>query len=220
MHLPTALGSAGMVFAVFWIGRLIFGRDEKGEQATPWRGLLIGGVAAGADGGFHRPNDSGTYRIQQDHPHALASHPMSGTALVGMERTQMAVGRAGGGMRGDIALHLYGGPLCAYTFSRIRTEFSVSSWCCRLGESPGPRFPWVATFVGAAALVAAPLLIYFALHPEHFFLHSKHLWVFDPVLSQGDPFGSFSDQCVGSSCGTGRSGRPGLAEQLRWVGQC
>ena len=45
MHLPTALGSAGMVFAVFWMGRLLFGRDEEGEQATPWRGLLIGALA-------------------------------------------------------------------------------------------------------------------------------------------------------------------------------
>ena len=47
MHFPTALGSAGMVLAVFWMGRLLFGRDEEGEQATPWRGLLIGGVGAG-----------------------------------------------------------------------------------------------------------------------------------------------------------------------------
>ena len=137
MHLPTALGSAGMVFAVFWMGRLLFGRDEKGEQATPWRGLLIGGVAAGLMAVSIGQTVVGRTGIQQDHPHALASHPMSWTALVGMERTQMAVGRAGGSMRGDIALHLYGGPLCAYTFSRIRTEFSVSSCCCRLGESPG-----------------------------------------------------------------------------------
>ena len=47
MHFPTALGSAGMVFAAFWLGRLLFGRDEEGEQATPWRGLLVGGVGAG-----------------------------------------------------------------------------------------------------------------------------------------------------------------------------
>ena len=47
MHLPTALGSAGMVFAAFWMGRLLFGRDEEGEQATPWRGLFVGGVGAG-----------------------------------------------------------------------------------------------------------------------------------------------------------------------------
>ena len=47
MHLPTALGSAGMVFATFWVGRLFFGRDEESVRDTTWRGLLIGGVAAG-----------------------------------------------------------------------------------------------------------------------------------------------------------------------------
>ena len=32
MHLPTALGSAGLVFAVFWLGRLLFGRDDGGGR--------------------------------------------------------------------------------------------------------------------------------------------------------------------------------------------
>ena len=46
MQLPTALGSAGMVFVAFWLGWLLFGRDLCG-RTTPWRGLLVGGVAAG-----------------------------------------------------------------------------------------------------------------------------------------------------------------------------
>ena len=41
-HLPTALASAGTVFVVFWLGRLLFGRDESG-QATPWRCLAFDG---------------------------------------------------------------------------------------------------------------------------------------------------------------------------------
>ena len=45
-RLPTALASAGTVFVVFWLGRLLFGQDESGQE-TPWRGLLIGGVGAG-----------------------------------------------------------------------------------------------------------------------------------------------------------------------------
>ena len=46
MHLPTAVGSAGLVFAVFWLGRLLYSRDEHGKQ-TSWRGMLIGGAGAG-----------------------------------------------------------------------------------------------------------------------------------------------------------------------------
>ena len=72
----------------------------------------------------------------------------------------------------------YGGPLlCLYCFLAYGLSFlfplGAVAW-----ERVRAEIPWVATFVGAAALVAAPLLIYFALHPEHFFLHSKHLWVF------------------------------------------
>ena len=48
---------------------------------------------------------------------------------------------------------------------------------------------WAALFAGVAALVAAPLLAHFALHPEHLFLRSKHLWVLDPAVSQGNPLG-------------------------------
>ena len=45
-HLPTAVASVFTVFAVFWLGRLLFERDVNG-QPTPWRGLMIGGVGAG-----------------------------------------------------------------------------------------------------------------------------------------------------------------------------
>ena len=53
------------------------------------------------------------------------------------------------------------------------------------------ELPWAGAFLGVAGLVAAPLLVYFALHPEDFFLRSQHLWVFDPVRSQGNPLGAF-----------------------------
>ena len=46
IRLPTALASAGTVFVVFWLGRLLFGRNGGG-RATPWRGLFIGAVGAG-----------------------------------------------------------------------------------------------------------------------------------------------------------------------------
>lgn len=47
IRLPTALASAGAVFVVFWLGRTLFGRNEESGQATPWRGLIVGGVGAG-----------------------------------------------------------------------------------------------------------------------------------------------------------------------------
>ena len=47
IRLPTALASGCTVFAVFWLGRLLFGRDGDSGRATPWRGLLVGGIGAG-----------------------------------------------------------------------------------------------------------------------------------------------------------------------------
>ena len=49
--------------------------------------------------------------------------------------------------------------------------------------------PWIVVFLGVAGLVAAPILVYFALHPEHFVSRSRPLWLFDPSNSQGDPLG-------------------------------
>ena len=48
------------------------------------------------------------------------------------------------------------------------------------------ELPWIGTFAGVAALVAAPLLIYFALHPEHLIFRSGSLSVFQPDQSRGD----------------------------------
>jgi len=47
VRLPTALISAGTVFVLFWLGWILFGRDEHSRRPTPWRGLLIGGTGAG-----------------------------------------------------------------------------------------------------------------------------------------------------------------------------
>ena len=67
IHLPTALGSAGTVFAVFWIGSdCSLGEMKKSVQATPWRGLLIGGVAAGLMAVSLGQTILGRTAIQQD----------------------------------------------------------------------------------------------------------------------------------------------------------
>ena len=63
IHLPTALGSAGMVFATFWIGRLFFGRDEKKRTGYSVARVVSRGCWGGFDGSFHRPSDLGAYSI-------------------------------------------------------------------------------------------------------------------------------------------------------------
>ena len=38
------------------------------------------------------------------------------------------------------------------------------------------ELPWAGVFLGVAGLVAAPILIHFALHPEHFFVRIEAVW--------------------------------------------
>ena len=190
IHLPTALGSAGMVFATFWIGRLFFGRDEESGRATQWRGLLVGGVGAGL-----MAVSIGQVILGRTAYNKLTHMPVLLTLCLGLlwwgwkERSWWRVIMAGAcaGLlpytyppaRFVPFLFLFFGlsflfPLSAATRARVRAEL-----------------PWAGAFLGAAGLVAAPLLVYFALHPAHFFLRSQNLWVFDPVRSQGNPLGTF-----------------------------
>ena len=52
------------------------------------------------------------------------------------------------------------------------------------GKKMRIELPWASLFVGAAALSAAPILIYFALHPDHLLLRSSQLWLFDQSVVQ------------------------------------
>lgn len=45
LRLPTALASASTVIVLFWLGQMLFGRDENGRKAR-WRGLIVGGAAS------------------------------------------------------------------------------------------------------------------------------------------------------------------------------
>lgn len=227
LRLPSALAGAGTVFALLWLGLLLFGRDEEG-RATPWRGLLIGGIGAGLmavslgqtiigrtafranflplllclcfallwekwstpgrlpPAGSNAP--AGKQRLRRGE--GLWRFALAGTCVGLMPYTYIAArfvpflliffglscllpwGRSEAGEKnrhGDILF-----PRFSNIFSRMRPELLAGS-----------------VFLGAAALVAAPILVYFFLHPEDFFGRSSQISVFAPSISQGDPLGTF-----------------------------
>ena len=195
IRLPTALASAGAVFATFWLGRSLFGEDESG-RATPWRGLLVGGVGA-----------------------ALLAFSL-GYTVIGRtvfrgnflplllclcfaflwEGWKPRVHR--GGTWWQIALAGVCLGLIPYTYIASRfvpvlflffglsylLPFRADKW-----QGVRAELPRLGLFLGVTALVAAPILLYFALHPDHFFLRSRHLWVLDPDRSQGEPLWTVLD---------------------------
>lgn len=177
-HLPPALASAGAVFAVFWLGMLLFGRDEHGGRPKPWRGLTVAGVGAGlmaasmgqtflARGGF-RANFL---------PLFLA------LSLALLWRSWGHTGRRNSSWWG-LALAGACAGLLLYTYIPARFApflFLLFGLSFLIPFGPAARakvmteWPKAGIFVAAAGLVAAPILTYFILHPDDFFFRSREI---------------------------------------------
>ena len=205
VRLPTALASAGTVYVVFWLGRLLFGKDESG-RSTPWRGLLVGGVSAGLLAVSIGQTIIGRTAWRANFLPLLLSLCFALLWWGWQQRSWQRVALAGvcAGLlpytyipaRFAPFLFLFFGlsfllPFRSVTRKRMRVEL-----------------PWVGIFLGVAALVAAPLFVHFALHPEHFFIRSSQLWVFDTARSQGDPLAAFLGNVWGHLSTFGFRGDP------------
>ena len=208
MRLPTALGSAAMVFALFWMGRLLFGRDEGG-QATPWRGLLIGGAGAGLMAVSMSQTIIGRTSYSKITHMPLLLVLCISLLWWGWDGSRNRPPSDGVNADGKqswwrVALAGVCAGLLPYTYIPARFTpflfflFGISfllPWggLSDRGEMSGeqsrlPRrallaarlrlaLPRVVLFAGVAGLVAAPILIHFALHPEHFLMRSSAVWL-------------------------------------------
>ncbi len=177
VRLPAALASTGTVVAVFWLGNILFGRDESG-RSTPWRGLLIGGVSAGLLAVSIAQTVLGRTAFRGNFLPLLLCLCLALLWRGWRERSRWEVVVAG---------------VCAgllpYTYTPSRFVpflflFFGLSFLLPPGiftrERARAHLPWAGLFLGVAALVAAPILIHFAVHPEHFFMRSNQLLVLRP----------------------------------------
>lgn len=222
LRLPSTLAGAGTVFVLLWLGMLLFGRDEDG-RATPWHGLLVGGIGAGlmavslgqtiigrtafranflplllclcfallwkgwfgpkrfSSDGLTAPAEK--QRLRRDA--SLWRFVIAGSCVGLMPYTYIAArfvpfllfffglscllpcGRSAGGKGSRNGGALF--PGFSHLLSHLRPKLLSGS-----------------VFLGAAALVAAPILVYFVLHPEDFFGRSNQISVFAPSISKGD----------------------------------
>ena len=205
MHLPTAVGSAGLVFVVFWLGLLLFGKDEYG-QPTPWRGLLIGGVGAGL-----LAVSLGQTIIGRTSFNNVAHMPLLLSLCMALLWWGWRHESFGGRIWWRIVLAGVCAGLLGYTYMPARLTpilfllFGLSflhpltyshdgkdrdgkfGLFSRLSSLWRAELPHIGLFVGVAGLVATPLLVHFALHPDHLFWRSNQLWVLDTDRGQGDP---------------------------------
>ena len=237
MRLPTALASAGTVFLVFWLGQLLFGRDECGRP-TPWRGLMVGGVAAGLMAVSIGQMIIGRVALRPNFLSLLLSlslallwwgwpRPVQSSGSNGAPTVPASDGQNEGPKQLSswwrIALAGVCAGLLPYTYIAARfTPFLFLLFGLSLlpgrgereskrkrsgGESGRHRFPhldlslwsgglignanWIGIFVGVTAVVAAPILIHFALNPEDFSPRSGVHWIFHPDYSNGEPLRAF-----------------------------
>ena len=220
-HLPTALGSAGMVFVLFWLGKILFERDESG-RATPWRGIWVGGVGAGLLAVSLSQTIIGRTGYNKTTHMPLLLCLCLGLLWEGWrERSWWRIALAGlcAGLlpytyipaRFVPFLFLFFALSFAQRFRRNpdsddegakqhkhdsqKSGFEVDRERGEKSPSLSARLqaalPQAVVFGSVAGLVAAPLLIHFALHPDHFFLRSDQVWVFDASRSQGAPLKLF-----------------------------
>ena len=208
IYLPAALASAGTVLSVFWLGQLLFDRDENG-RSTSWRALTIGGVAAG----LLAVSLSQTF---------LGRAGVRGNLLPFFLSLCIALLWSGWRMQSWWRIALSGAfaGLLPYTYipARLvpflflffglsflpslimrcfggdeRGEIGISHWLPTILSSLKAELQMIGIFLGCAGLVAAPILLHFAFHPEHFFMRSDLVSVFHTNVSQGDPLRSLLD---------------------------
>ena len=193
LRLPAALASASAVFAVFWLGTLLFGREGENGTATPWRGLLAGGAGAGLLSVSLGQTIIGRTAFRGNFLPFLLSLCMALLWWGWRQRDRYNEKWWRVALAGACA------GLLPYTYIPARfTPFlflffglSFLPYLCSAAKTRArSEMLNVGIFLGVAGLVAAPILIYFALNPEHFFLRSSKLSVFHPDRSQGDPLES------------------------------
>ena len=193
LRLPTALASAGTVFVVFWLGRLLFGRDETGRP-TAWRGICIGGVGSCLMAVSIGQTVLGRTVFRANHLVLLLSLCLALLWWGWRERSWWAVALAGV-CAGLVQYTYIPARFTPFLFLAFGLTFFIPR---RWADSGSVRreIPWIINFGGVALLVAAPIFVYFALHPEHFFLRSSSLSVLQPEINRGNPLGTLLESVV------------------------
>ena len=91
-----------------------------------------------------------------------------------------------------------------------RAKNAILPYSSRLYSLIKSELSWAGIFLGVTALVAAPILVYFTLHPEDFIFRSSQLSVFQPSSSQGDPLGALLENVWAHILALGYRGDPNL----------
>ena len=196
IRVPTALASGCTIFAVFWLGRLLFGRDGDSGRATPWRGLLVGGVGAGLLAVSLAQTVIGRTTFRVNFLPLLLTLCLA-LLWEGWRRRNWRRVALAGACAGLLAYTYIAARFTPFLFLLFGLSFLVpwgrsepegaisgngflSHRFSSLKSRLWAELPLASVFVGVTSVVAAPILVYFVLHPNYFFLRSSQVSVFQP----------------------------------------
>ncbi len=205
IYLPTALASAGTVFAAFWLGHVLFDRDEVG-RATPWRALTVGGVAAGLLAVSLSQTFIGRAGVRASYLPLFLSLCFAFLWSGWRQRSWWRIALAGA-CAGLLPYTYIPARLVPFLFFFFGLSFlpsliknrgkeeeckkrENSSFFSKIPSALFDDLKMCGIFLGCAVLVAAPILLHFAIYPDHFFMRSDLVSVFSSHISQGNPVGT------------------------------
>lgn len=178
IRLPTAIGSSLTIFVVFLLGRMLYGRDDDGNP-TPWRGLLIGGVGAGLLAVSINQTIIGRMAFRANYLPLMLSLTVAFLWWGWKRRILWKIALAG--LFAGLLLYTYVAaritPLFFACLGLSSLSYLVSDESAVAGQQKRishllsrlqADLPSILIFAGTAILVAAPLVFYFALHPQDF----------------------------------------------------
>lgn len=191
IRLPTALASTGAVFVVFWLGLALFRRDEESATGTlPGHGLFVGGVGAGLLAVSLSQTIIGRTAMRGNFLPLLI--PLCLVLLWEGYRQRSWLQIALAGVCAGLLPYTY----IAARFTLLLFLFFGLSFLVSSGSVTRMRvrvdllkrnLPMIGIFLGVSGLVAAPILIHFALHPDSFFDRSSQVSILNSPLRQGNP---------------------------------
>ena len=196
IRVPTALAGGCTIFAVFWLGRLLFGRDGNSGRATPWRGLLVGGVGAGLLAVSLAQTVIGRTSFRVNFLPLMLTLCLC-LLWEGWSRRSWPRVALAGAFAGLLAYTYIAARFTPFLFLFLGLSFLVpwdkseaeggisgsgflSLRFSSLNSRLRAELPLASIFVGVSGILAAPILVYFVLHPTLFFLRSSQVTVFQP----------------------------------------
>jgi 4-amino-4-deoxy-L-arabinose transferase-like glycosyltransferase len=207
VRLPTALASVGTILAVFYLGLVLFGNHSKEESRfnLSWRSLLIAGTSAGFLAVSLGQTIIGRISFRANFMPFLLALALA-LLWSGLQQHR----------RGQIILAAICTGLLPYTYIAARFVpfllliYALSLlWAQKISQqSIRQSLRLLLLYSAITALVAAPILTHFALHPEDFTSRSNNLWIFNPEINHGSLRNAFLYNLVDHLAAFGFKGDP------------